>query len=245
MKLKLLSLFLFVGTYVMAQSLTIERIDTTGDLQTQGYTYAPDANKTKELIAYLDIKNNSNKTIDVLAKRIDKNYNGLTDSNAICWGGQCWSPDVSVSPFPTTLAAGQTSVPAEFSAHVYPDGDGKAWRGPITYVFYDMNNPSDSVAYTINYQVGTVLSLRDQAFDEFAVYPNPASNILNVKYSGMRGEAASFELVSMVGTKVYSRQLTKSDDQLKLDVSKLSRGVYFYIIKSNGEVASSKKLVIK
>jgi len=239
MKLKLLSLLLFVGSSVMAQSLslTVERVDTA--------LAFGDANSSNELIGYLDVKNNSNKTMDVLCRRIDKNYNALTDSNAICWGGQCWQPSVSVSPFPTTLAAGETSAPAEFSAHVYPDGDGVNWRGSITYVFYDKDNTTDSVVYTISYEVDNTFSIGEKSFDEFAVYLNPASNILNVKYSGMRGENASFELVSMVGTKVYSRELTEVDDLLKLDISKLSRGVYFYIIKSNGEVTTSKKLVIK
>jgi len=238
MKLKLLTLLLTIGCAAMAQSLTIERIDTA-------YCYQADASKTDELIAYLDVKNNGGSPIDVLAKRIDKNYNGLTDNNAICWGGQCWAQFVSVSPESDILDPGETSAPADFSAHVYPDGDGQAWRGAITYVFYDKNNPNDSVAYTINYQVGTVLGMDEKTFEEFAVYPNPASNVLNVKYSGMTSESATFELVSMVGTTVYSRELTNVDDQLKLDISKLSRGVYFYIIKSDGEVTTSKKLVIK
>lgn len=237
MKLKLLSLLLIVGSVAMAQSLTIARIDTS-------HTYG-DANSTNELIGYIDITNNSANSMDILCKRIDKNYNGLTDSNAICWGGQCWQPNVSVSPFPTTLAAGQTSAPAEFSSHVYPEGNGVNWRGCITYVFFDQSNPNDSLAVEICYEVDNTFSIKEKVFDEFAVYPNPATNVLNVKYTGNRSQNSTFELVNMVGTKVYSRELTKVDDQLRLDISKLSRGVYFYIIKSDGDVTSSKKLVIK
>lgn len=238
MKIKLLSLILAFGGLAFGQSLSIERIDTT-------HCRESNANLANELIAYLDVKNNSGNTIDVLAKRIDKGYNGLTDSNAICWGGQCWTPSTSVSPFSAPLAAGQTSNPADFSAHVYPDGDGLCLAGPITYVFFDANNPSDSVAYTINYKVGTCVSLKEETFSNFSLYPNPATNELNIKYSGMKGEEVSFELVNMIGTKVYTREFSEVADHIRLDISNLARGVYFYIIKSDGIVTSSKKMVIK
>lgn len=238
MKIKLLTLLLAFGSMAMAQSLSIARIDTSSCKNSN-------ANSTDELIGYLDITNNSADTLDILCKRIDKNYNGLTDSNAICWGGQCWLPSVSVSPLPETLAPGQTSAASDFSSHVYPDGDGNYHRGPITYVFFDANNPTDSLAYTIYYEVGVKISLDEKAFEEFSVYPNPARDVLNVQYSGKKGENTSFELVNMVGKKVYSRNLSNDADQLKLDISSLSRGVYFYIVKSDGQVTSSKKLVIR
>lgn len=238
MKVKLLTLFVFLTTLGFAQSLSIARIDTS-------HCYEPDASLSNELIGYIDITNNSSNSIDVLARRIDKGYDGLTDSNAICWGGQCWTPSTSVSPFPTTLGPGQTSNPADFSAHVYPDGDGLSYRGPITYVFYDKNNPSDSIAVTLNYRVGTVLSIKESDFDQFSVYPNPATSQLNIKYTGMNGSNITFELVNMVGNKVYSKKLESKSADLKLDISTLPRGVYFYILKSDGKVSTSKKLVIK
>ncbi|AEV32894.1 T9SS type A sorting domain-containing protein [Owenweeksia hongkongensis] len=237
MKLKLLSLLLCAGSMVMAQSLTIENVDSS---HTSG-----DAVTADDLTIDINIRNNSSQAIEVGCKRIDKNYNALTDSNAICWV-VCYKASVSVSPGTITIGAGQATGGGDvFIGHVYPDQDGVNRSGPITYVWYDVDNPSDSVAFTANYEVTGGIGIEEKSFDEFAVYPNPASGILNVKYTGMRGESASFELVSMVGTKVYSRELTEVDDQLKLDVSKLSRGVYFYIIKSNGEVTTSKKLVIK
>ena len=238
MKIKLLTLLLAVGSLAMAQSLTIERVDVSK-------CYEPNVNISSELVAYLDVKNNSSSSIDVLVKRIDKNYNGLTDSNAICWGGQCWPASISVSPFPATLTAGQTSSPADFSAHVYPNGDGVAYKGDITYVFYDANNPSDSVAYTVTYQLGQPIGIEENVFKNFAVYPNPTSNVLNIQYNGMSGEDVSFELVNMVGNKVYSRNLSEVDANLRLDVSNLARGVYFYVIKADGVITSSKKLIIK
>lgn len=238
MKIKLLALILFTGSLAFAQSLSVARIDSS-------HCFEPNAYLTNELIGYIDITNNSSNTIDVLARRIDKGYDGLTDSNAICWGGQCWTPSTSISPFPTTLGPGQTSNPADFSAHVYPDGDGKSYRGPITYVFYDQNNPTDSLVVRLNFRVGTVLSLEKTGFENFSVYPNPATSQLNIKYSGMNGKDISFELVNMVGNKVYSRKLETIDADLKLDISNLPRGVYFYIVKSEGKVNTTKKLVIK
>lgn len=237
MKVKLLSLLLCVGAVGFAQSLTIENVDTTKAIG--------DAYTASDLEADVNIRNNSAQAIEVGCKRIDKNYNQLTDNNAICWVA-CYPSSVSVSPQTIIIGAGQVTGGTDtFIGHVYPDQDGTNRRGAITYVWYDVNNTTDSVAYTINYEVTGGVGIGEKNFDEFSVYPNPASNILNVKYTGNRGQNSTFELVNMVGTKVYSRNLTNVNDQLKLDISKLSRGVYFYIIKSDGQVTSSKKLVIK
>ena len=237
MKLKLLSLLLAIGSVAMAQSLTIATIDTSKAVG--------DANTAHDLESHINIRNNSSQSMDVGCKRIDKNYNALTDSNAICWV-TCYLTSISVSPQTITIGAGQATGGADvFIGHVYPDQDGVNRKGSITYVWYDINNPSDSVAYTVNYKVTGGVGLEEKSFDEFSVYPNPASNVLNVKYTGNRSQNSTFELVNMVGTKVYSRELTNVDEELKLDISKLSRGVYFYIIKSDGQVTSSKKLVIK
>lgn len=237
MKIKLLGLLLGCGMLSFAQSLTIENVDSSKAVG--------DAYTAIDLETHINIRNNSSQAIDVGCKRINKNYNQLTDDNAICWVA-CYSTSVSVSPQTIIIGGGQVTGGTDtFIGHVYPDGDGVNRRGPITYVWYDVNNPNDSVAYTVNYEVNGGIGLEEGLFTDFSVYPNPATSQLNIKYAGMNGSNITFELVNMVGNKVYSKKLESKSADLKLDISTLPRGVYFYILKSDGKVSTSKKLVIK
>lgn len=239
MKIKLLIALIFSSAIVVAQSLSIVGADTS---KTTG-----DANSTDELVGYLTVKNNSSKDIDVLGKRIDKGYNNLTDSNAICWGGACWPTTVTVSLGHTTIPAGQTNSPGDvFSAHVYPDGDGVNHKGPITYVFYDKENPSDSVAVTIFFEVDNTFSIGSVGLKtlQVDVFPNPASKQLSVNYS-IPGKEGTFKLVNVVGKQVYSRSINQSSGEFKLDISKLSRGVYFYMLQQEGKAVLTRKLVVQ
>lgn len=237
MKIKLLALILGMASVSFSQSLSIENADSSKAVG--------DAYTAIDLETHINIRNNSSQTLDVGCKRIDKNYNQLTDDNAICWVA-CYSTSVSVSPQTIIIGAGQVTGGTDtFIGHVYPDGDGVNRKGAITYVWYDVNNPTDSVAYTVNYEVTGGIGLNEETFDQFSVYPNPATSKLNIKYAGMKGGNTSFELVNMVGNRVYSKQLESKNAELKLDISNLPRGVYFYIVKSDGQVSSSKKLVIK
>lgn len=73
---------------------------------------------------------------------------------------------------------------------------------------------------------------------EIQVFPNPATNTLHI--SSLRGTKQSIEMYNILGQLVYStanQQLTTANS---IDVSKLSKGVYY--LKCNGE---SKKVLIE
>ncbi len=81
---------------------------------------------------------------------------------------------------------------------------------------------------------------------EISVYPNPATNFLNVSYNLGSGTSGTFELVSLVGSTVYKKELTEKDSKFNLNIEKLPKGVYFYSIKDNkGKVLTTRKLVVR
>lgn len=236
MKIKLLLVILSISAWASAQSLSIASVDSskcTGNALT-----------SHDLESHIIIHNNTTKSIDVKVKRIDKNYNALTDSNAICWV-ICFLPDVSQSPQSITLAGGANTSMTDFVGHVYPDRDDVSRSGAITYVFFNANDPNDSVAHTINYSVVGTIGLEEEILRNFKVFPNPATNQLNIKFDGINNSESTFELSNMVGTRVYSKKLSNSSGNFSLDISRLPRGVYFYTLKSSGKVLTTKKLIIR
>lgn len=234
-KITLLALALFLSAGLLKAQLSLEIIH-------QDSTIVGNAWSDGDLPAHAVVKNISGLPVEVALKRIDGNYNELTDSNAICWG-LCFTTNISQNPpsFNRTLQPGATDTAI---LHVYPDRDGYTRSGPIQYVLFDYYNPSDSVAFTVNYQVnGVPLSQKEVAKPELSVYPNPADDFLRVQYEVTKD--ASFELINLVGAKVYSTRLDAQSTEMELDLSNLNPGVYFYTLKSEGKVVISRKLVIR
>lgn len=231
-KILLITLSFVVCAAVSAQSLQIVQADTN--------VYG-NASNTVDMFGYVKVKNISNIDGNYLVKRIDKNYNALTDSNAICWQ-TCFNPSVSVALFSLKIKSGQENN--EFVGHVYPDGDGVPRSGSITYVFYKEFDETDSISFTMNFTVTTNFSTVEKKLPELKVYPNPASDVLHVELSRTNGKASEFELFDMVGHKVFSKT-TFSNSNFDVDLKNLAKGVYFYTLKQEGNALITKKLVVK
>ena len=240
MKKILLGICLMTGLGLQAQNLKI----VDGEADTIAYG---NALTTNDIAAYAKITNIGANPIQVLVKRIDKNYNSLTDSNAICWQ-VCFGPEVSVSPpnYAITLSPGDTTGTEGFNGHVYPNMDGVPMSGDITYVFFDLNNPSDSVTHTITYEVNATFDVPElDQRERLAVYPNPARDNLTLEYDLTGLSSASFELVNVVGNVVYRRDLPSEMGKVDLNISKLNRGIYFYVLRSGSDSIITRKLVVK
>tara|TARA_R110002050_G_scaffold27038_7_gene70860 strand:+ start:9340 stop:10059 length:720 start_codon:yes stop_codon:yes gene_type:complete len=237
LKRKFIALILAIAAIgpAFGQSLVVEAYDSlvTGD-----------ALSDNDIYGYGTVKNVSSDTVLVRFKRIDGNYNLLTDNNAICWG-ICFIESISVSPpsYSVYLAPGDT---ASASTHVYPDQDDISREGNITYVFFNSDDPSDSAAYSVKYKVeGSGISVKEIAtMPELSVYPNPATDRLQVNYSGQSAENSSFEIINLVGSKVYSKSLQSAESSFNLNITNLNPGVYFCVLKVDNKLVTSKKLVV-
>lgn len=236
----LLLLFSVVSFALQAQSLKI--VEAESDTLAVGNAYT-----TNDIPSHINITNTSGNPMDVLVKRLDKNLNSLIDSNAICWQ-ICFNPDVSVSPpnYAITINPGDTTDKSAFVGHVYPDMDGMPNSGEITYVFFDMNNPSDSVAHTVRYEVTTTFDVPEvKQRERLSVYPNPATDNITLEYDLSGFGKASFELVNMVGNVVYRKDLPSESGRVDLNIAKLTRGVYFYVLRSGQDAVITRKLIVK
>lgn len=192
------------------------------------------------------VENISSDTVDVRLKRIDANYNALTDSNAICWG-LCFTPDISVSPpsFTRSIAPGKQDTAI---LHVYPDKDGRNRSGAITYVFFSSDNPSDSVAYDIQYEV-----LRDLGYSQFQaaepqleVFPNPMHGPQgHFRYQLGASQRAFLEVRNLVGKTLLRQQLTTPKGKIPFSTRGWPQGIYLYSLEINGKVLETKKMILR
>lgn len=97
---------------------------------------------------------------------------------------------------------------------------------------YSQNNP---MASSVNFQT---LNTETFVIDEsIAIYPNPVSNVLNIKTNN---SVISIELYSVLGTQVF--KTTKPVSQI--DASRYQSGIYLLkVVTNKGEI--TKKIVIK
>jgi PKD repeat protein len=73
------------------------------------------------------------------------------------------------------------------------------------------------------------------------IYPNPASDLLNIDFNGFRPENGIVQIYSSAGQIVYSKELSDNNQILKIDVNNLHQGIYYIrLIDSKGKFLTGK-----
>lgn len=75
---------------------------------------------------------------------------------------------------------------------------------------------------------------------DFSLSPNPVFSLLTIELSQEQNENAVIEIKNVLGQVVQSLQLAKGAKKVEVDVSGLSKGVYFVGIRGEGIVLSKK-----
>lgn len=225
-KLVLLILIIIQGLFLNAQSLMI-----TGDTIVYG-------DPTVEIISHLTVKNISGQSLNVFCEKnvISQGWGG---NNFFCWGGSCLPSSIFISPDFTTIDAGQGTN--EFQAHFTGNVGSTA---VIEYCFYPENDPADESCIIINYggstSTSTIIKKNTILISEF--YPNPAKEFANFNY--YLNSKSEMVIMDILGNKVKSIYCTEKGTQ-NINISDLSKGIYFGNLISNSEVIAIKKLIVK
>jgi len=226
-KLLLLILIITQGLYLNAQSLTVTGSNSvlTSDpcLQTH---------------SSLTVKNVSNKEHDILCeKNVISQPSGM--DNFFCWGGNCYGPSTIISSSHLTLASGQADA---VSFGGYFDAYCDLGQATIEYCFYPDGDSTDNTCIYITYH-GAAASISETSpisISEF--YPNPAKEFVNVNY--YLNSESEMVIMDILGSKVKNIYFTEKGTQ-NINISDLSKGIYFGNLISNNEVVAIKKLIVK
>ena len=238
---KYLLLFCLTGiTALFTYSQSLQLSDSTGPIANNSTILKYGAPTADEIVSYVFIKNTTADSISVKVKKVEiLALHGTL--NTFCWG-YCVTPDVFVSPDPVVIHAGVTDS-NNFTGHYYPTG--VIGISTMRYVFFDANNPSDTVCVNINFDTYPQ-SIKDLSnVSLFNAYPNPANNTVSFTFSVPQYSEAKFIIRNVLGSVVKEVGITNNSGKLSLNTSELTDGVYFYTFLVNGNSQVTKKLVIR
>jgi HYR domain/Secretion system C-terminal sorting domain len=79
---------------------------------------------------------------------------------------------------------------------------------------------------------------------EFAVYPNPTANTVNLELQQYSGKDVSIQLLNSFGQQVYNTTFKEVTDQAyRIDMQNYPTGMYFIKVTSDGVETSAKKVL--
>lgn len=129
-------------------------------------------------------------------------------------------------------------------------GDATVYAENVTLVKTPSWYPTPSTSFNINdwmqYPSNTctdlghtvlLLSTEDFTSEEFKVYPNPASNILNIEFSN--SNKTEIEIYNILGKRVFTKIINQSQS---INIESLITGIYILKI-TQGKATVSKKLI--
>lgn len=144
------------------------------------------------------------------------------------------------SPSWITITAGNTGTDDELIIFDYSDNLGAPRSGWVVINSNDVNSP-DSVLVTQDFLVG-VSPFQSQ--EEVAVYPNPASNLVNLAFAKDLGQI-QVKLTDLSGRLVRQNTYQNTQDKtITLDISGLTKGIYLLDIIST-ETRITEKLIVE
>ena len=231
---KIILFILVLGqiSFAVAQSLVVTGATSfTGDLVTQ-------------ISNHLDIKNTSASTITVECQKTNLTL-PLGAASFYCFAGNCYSSSSTNPSSSAVLAPGQqiSFANSDTDAHSgYYDAYGASGVAEVQYCFYDVNNPTDQTCVIITYDCTTTTGIND--FNELSeisdFYPNPANGLTHFTFNGTK---AQLKIIDILGNEVKVLQLEEPGIK-KIDLTDMSKGIYFGKLVINNKVTTIKKLIV-
>jgi len=232
---KIILFILVLGqiSFAVAQSLTVTGgTSFTGDLVTQ-------------ISNHLDIKNTSANTITVKCQKTNLTL-PLGGESFYCFAGNCYSASSTSPSSSAVLAPGQqiSFANSDAAAHSgYYDAYGASGIAEVQYCFYDVNNPTDETCVTITYDCSTITTGINN-FTELSeisnFYPNPANGLTHFTFNGTK---AQLKIIDILGNEVKILPLEEPGIK-RIDLTDMSKGIYFGRLVVNNQVTTIKKLIV-
>lgn len=109
-------------------------------------------------------------------------------------------------------------------------------------IYFDFNPAIVTNTFTTEFTAPLATAQFDAT--HFNIYPNPASSIVNVVLQNTTEMISTISIIDVLG-KTIQVQSNVNANQISLDVSAISKGIYLIEVSTNEGTKVSKKLVIK
>jgi hypothetical protein len=235
------SVMVIVNYIVSSTNSSFGLSNDDGPLENNGSLIVNGNPDDESLISYVHVTNNASTDKSVKVRRIETHIPGDAYSS-FCWV-QCYPPNVSVSPGALNMAPGDIST--LFTGDYYPEGvEGNA---SVSYVFFDENDLSDFSTINVTY-VPFAVGIEENNLNEIFLsnaYPNPASTVVSLDYDLKDVNDTKLVIYNLLGSVVRDVHITDVIGKIKVNVSDLDEGIYFYSLLVNNETVKTQKLVVK
>lgn len=233
-------LFVIVSVNLTAQSLQLS--NQNGQLSFGDTIHVFTAND-EFVKTDVFITNTTNFPIDV---KIKKDVLQILPAafNTFCWG-QCFAPDVTLSPIAITIESLATNSNGFYSDY---SALGENGISIIRFVFFDANNVNDSNHVFIKYYSTptSVLETKKLVSEISNPFPNPATNYASFNYNlALDANDAKIVILNVAGVVVQEVALPPLSNKININLSNHTSGLYFYSFVVNGKTISTRKLIIQ
>ncbi|WP_298238221.1 T9SS type A sorting domain-containing protein [uncultured Algibacter sp.] len=89
------------------------------------------------------------------------------------------------------------------------------------------------------------LSIKDSSINSFAIFPNPASNIVNFKFDNNYSGNISLKIYDLAGKLVLSSKKEIHNRRIQVNISNLLSGLYIVKVVNDNENKIVQKLIIR
>ena len=218
-------------------------LSTSSGALSNGDTYAIFVDSTAATMeAHVLVTNNNTVNIPVKVKKIENSI-VVGSQNYFCWGS-CFSPSIFVSPDSVIINAGET-VNYFTGDYVTSSTIGVT---TITYVFFNNEDPNDTVSVVVEYHV-TGVGIKEAKTKEIKFsnpYPNPSDNFTSFDYLLPKTTKYSKIVIrNILGTVVKEVKIFNKKGNIKLSTEELTDGIYFYSIIVDDNIFITKRLIVR
>ncbi|MDP2424703.1 MAG: C10 family peptidase [Bacteroidales bacterium] len=135
---------------------------------------------------------------------------------------------------------------------VLGDFSGNTLPGPVVsntgqmLVMFTSNDYTTAQGFEATYSIGNVGIPENEVFNNFAIYPNPSSNIVNIAFAVKENQNVTISLATMDGKTVYLEKLNNfmGKYQRVINTSAFAPGVYILSLISD-KATTNQKLIIE
>jgi len=230
----------FISIFSFSQNLAA--FDSEGSIPNGGIVNTYGLANESVINCYISIVNLSASTESVkVIRHTISTIPGTT--NNFCWG-QCYASTLDTSEQTINIGAHDTTY--EFQGEYKPQMN--AGTSLIRYLFYNVNNVSDTLSVTVNYIIEALgINNPKTAYTDLSyAYPNPASDYTMIKYTLPKNiNNARLIIRDCIGAIVKDQPLTNNSGKVTIDLSDIREGVYFYSVVDNHSAIFTRKLIVK
>lgn len=241
MKKIILLIFAFSLFYITLQAQQVFQFLNENNEDITGLTInVPTTLGDAEISFGFKIKNMTSENLSAqISKRategpVEGSFNSMCSPKTVLSQGGACSVGATSSVF--TLQANEVSDIGHFQFTQGPNPGVTT----IVYKVYNTNNSGQFSMLTLKFS--TPSSINTSVAQLINVYPNPATNYINIEHN-IKTKAV-IEIYDVLGKNILKYNADNSNSYFSIDCSKWDNGYYFCRISSEGKIEKTIKLVV-